>query len=168
MSLTALWPRAATTTTGAPSQRPGGGGTSTTAAQAAEEARAVVGDVIDFSLTPDGWEGAFGFVTMKLHKGAFDGKDLYFVRTDASDESFAQAEELVYVPKLASLTGDGLSAAAYTSSKTPPTTSPPCSPPNRAETITRRHGACTGSRGRPNRACCAPRRRSWTPSGPAR
>ena len=64
---------------------PGSGGTSTSAAQAAEEARAVVGDVIDFSLTPDGWEGAFGFVTMKLHKGAFDGKDLYFVRTDASD-----------------------------------------------------------------------------------
>lgn len=98
---------------GGPVATPGGGGTSTSAAQAAEEARAVVGDVIDFSLTPDGWEGAFGFVTMKLHKGAFDGKDLYFVRTDASDRAFATAEKLVFVPKLATLTGAGLSGTVY-------------------------------------------------------
>lgn len=50
--------------------------TTTSADEAAEQARAVVGDVIDFSLTPDGWEGAFGFVTMKLHRSALDGKDL--------------------------------------------------------------------------------------------
>ncbi|CAN5423521.1 hypothetical protein BH24ACT7_BH24ACT7_22610 [soil metagenome] len=92
----------------------GGDGTTTTSeAQAAEEARAIVGDVVDFALTSDEWSGAFGFVTMRLRRGAFDGNDVYFVRTDASDQSFAQAEELVYVPKLASLTGDGLSAAAY-------------------------------------------------------
>lgn len=95
---------------------PGGspdGTTSTSEAQAAAEARAIVGDVVDFALTSDEWPGAFGFVTMRLREGAFDGNDVYFVRTDASDESFAQAEELVYVPKLASLTGEGLSGAAY-------------------------------------------------------
>jgi len=35
------------------------------------------------------------------------------VRTDTSDEDFASTEELVYVPKLATMTGDGLSGAAY-------------------------------------------------------
>ena len=91
----------------------GGGLTTTTEAQAAEEAEAIVGDVVDFALTSDEWPGAFGFVTMRIRPGAFDGNDVYFVRTDASDESFASSEELVYVPKLASLTGDGLSGAAY-------------------------------------------------------
>ena len=92
---------------------PGGDGTTTSAAQAAEEARPIVGDVVDFALTSDEWQGAFGFVTMRIRTGAFDGNDVYFVRTDASDEAFATAEELVYVPKLATLTGDGLSGAAY-------------------------------------------------------
>lgn len=91
----------------------GGDGTTTSAAQAAEEARAIVGDVVDFALTSDEWPGAFGFVTMRIRAGAFDGNDVYFVRTDASEEDFAVAEELVYVPKLATLTGDGLSGAAY-------------------------------------------------------
>lgn len=89
------------------------GGTTTAQAEADEEARAVVGDVIDFSLTPDGWEGAFGFVTMKLHKGAVDGEDVHFVRTDTSDRNFATAEKLVFVPKLAALTAPGLSGAVY-------------------------------------------------------
>jgi len=92
---------------------PGGSGTGTSAAQAAEEARAIVGDVTDFALTSDEWPGAFGFVTLRVRKGAFDGNDVYFVRTDTSDEDFASTEELVYVPKLATMTGDGLSGAAY-------------------------------------------------------
>lgn len=83
------------------------------AAQAEEEARAIVGDVVDFALTSDEWQGAFGFVTMRVRAGAFNGSDVYFVRTDASDERYATAEELVYVPKLATLTGEGLSGAAY-------------------------------------------------------
>ncbi len=91
----------------------GNGGTTTSLAEAKEQARAVVGDVVDFSLTPDGWEGAFGFVTMKLHKGAFDGKDIHYVRTDASDGDFAKAEKLVFVPKLAGLSAAELSGAAY-------------------------------------------------------
>ncbi|MGI8806625.1 MAG: DUF7482 domain-containing protein [Acidimicrobiales bacterium] len=92
---------------------PGGAGTGTSAAQAAEEARAIVGDVTDFALTSDEWPGAFGFVTLRIRKGAFDGNDVYFVRTDTSDKDFASTEELVYVPKLATMTGDGLSGAAY-------------------------------------------------------
>ncbi|MGQ0618278.1 MAG: DUF7482 domain-containing protein [Acidimicrobiia bacterium] len=88
-------------------------GTTTSVEQATEEARAVVGDVVDFALTSDEWAGAFGFVTMRLRAGAFDGNDVYFVRTDASDQDFASAEELIYVPKLATLTGEGLSGAAY-------------------------------------------------------
>lgn len=50
---------------------------------------------------------------MKLHKGTVDGKDVYFVRTDASDAAFASAEGLVFVPKLAPLAAEGLSGAAY-------------------------------------------------------
>ncbi|MBW3669191.1 MAG: hypothetical protein KY443_08260 [Actinobacteria bacterium] len=94
---------------------PGTGGnvTTTSVEDAKEQARAVVGDVIDFSLTPDGWEGAFGFVTMKLHSGAFDGKDVHFVRTDTSEQAFATAEKLVFVPKLAPLATEALSGAAY-------------------------------------------------------
>ncbi|MGH9185183.1 MAG: DUF7482 domain-containing protein [Acidimicrobiales bacterium] len=93
---------------------PGAGdGTTTSVDQATEEARAVVGDVVDFALTSDEWAGAFGFVTMRLRAGAFDGSDVYFVRTDTSDQDFATAERLVYVPKLAALTADGLSGAAY-------------------------------------------------------
>ncbi|MGH9151471.1 MAG: DUF7482 domain-containing protein [Acidimicrobiales bacterium] len=72
----------------------------------------MVGDVVEFSLTPDGWEGAFGFVTMKLHRGAVDGNDVHYVRTDASDRDFASAERLVFVPKLAGLAAEGLSGAA--------------------------------------------------------
>lgn len=87
--------------------------TATTVEDAAEQARAVVGDVVDFSLTPDGWEGAFGFVTMKLHQGRFAGKDVWFVRTDASDKTFASREELVFVPKLAPLAAPGLAGTIY-------------------------------------------------------
>lgn len=92
---------------------PGAPTTATTAAEAAEQARKVVGDVVDFSLTPDGWAGAFGFVTMKLHQGTFGGKDVHYVRTDTSDTDFAKSEELVFVPKLASLSQKGRSGDVY-------------------------------------------------------
>ncbi len=81
--------------------------------QAADQARAIVGDVVDFALTSDEWPGAFGFVTLRIRAGAFDGNDVYFVRTDASDQAYAETEQVVFVPKLAPLTGDGLSGAAY-------------------------------------------------------
>lgn len=66
------------------------------------EAEVIVDDVIDFTLAPDGrWDGPFGSVTMRLHRGWVNGKDVTFVRTDASDEEFANQEGLVYVPLLA-------------------------------------------------------------------
>lgn len=77
------------------------------------EARKMVGDVIDFQLSSDDWEGPFGFATFRLHQAAFDGNDVYFIRTDASEEQFASDEELVWVPKLAPLTGEGLAGTMY-------------------------------------------------------
>jgi len=72
------------------------------ASPAAEgEARAIVGDVVEFTLTPEGrWPGPFSSVTLRLHAGFFDGEDAWFIRTDASDQAFAEAEGLVYVPLL--------------------------------------------------------------------
>lgn len=72
----------------------------------------IVGDVLDYALTGD-WEGAFGFVTFRLQRGVFNGKDVYFIRTDASDEAFAKAESLVWVPRLAVLASQGPSADAF-------------------------------------------------------
>ncbi len=78
-----------------------------------DEPRAIVGDVIDFELSSDEWEGAFGFVTMRLHKGVVDGKDVFYIRTDASDEAYAKQEELVWVPKLAGLVAAKALGDAY-------------------------------------------------------
>lgn len=67
----------------------------------------IVGDVLDFTLDNDGrWAGHFGSVTMKLHPGYFDGEDAWFIRTDASDNDYATAEQLVYAP----LIGNALKA----------------------------------------------------------
>ena len=87
--------------------------TATTAAAIPPEGKAIIGDVIDFKLASDQWEGSFGSVTLRLHKGAFDGEDVHFIRTDASDQGFATAEKLVWVPKLKPLAADGLSGKAY-------------------------------------------------------
>lgn len=78
-----------------------------------DQAEALIGDLIDFRLTSDEWEGVFGFAKFRLHGGAFDENDVYFIRTDSSDEAFAKAEKLVFVPKLATLTGDGLAGQVY-------------------------------------------------------
>jgi hypothetical protein len=86
---------------------------STTPEEAAEQARAVVADVIDFALSSNEWEGDFGFVTMRLHAGRVDGKNVYYIRTDASDKTFAEEEGLVFVPKLAALATSKLSGAVY-------------------------------------------------------
>ena len=71
------------------------------ATPAAGEPQIIVGDVTDFQLDPGGrWAGHFGSVTLKLHAGFFDGGDAWFIRTDASDRDFAQANGLVSVPLL--------------------------------------------------------------------
>lgn len=72
----------------------------TRAAAASEKGRALVGDVLDHDLRSDRWRGEFGFVTFKLHAGVVDGQPAYFIRTDASDQRFADTEKLVYVPKM--------------------------------------------------------------------
>lgn len=67
----------------------------------ASEPQMIVGDVTDFTLGADGrWAGHFGSVTLKLHPGFYDGGDAWFIRTDASDLAFAEANGLVYVPLL--------------------------------------------------------------------
>ncbi len=81
--------------------------------EAAEQARAIVGDVVDFALASEDWEGEFGFVTLRLHAGRVDGRDVYYIRTDASDEGFAEEQGLVFVPKLAPLATPELAGAVY-------------------------------------------------------
>ncbi len=66
------------------------------------EPQVIVGDVIDFVLDAEGrWDGHFGSVTMTMHPGFHDDGDAWFIRTDASDLDFAEANGLVYVPLLA-------------------------------------------------------------------
>ena len=64
------------------------------------EGRAIVKDVIDFSLKPGDWPGAFGFVTFRLHQGFHDGRIVHYIRTDASDADYAKRHGLVFVPLL--------------------------------------------------------------------
>src|SRR5918995_3687393 len=64
-----------------------------------DQASIIVGDVLDFELRgPFEWNG--GSVTMRLHEALANGEAAYFVRTDASDASFAETEQLVFVPLL--------------------------------------------------------------------
>lgn len=63
----------------------------------------IVGDVVDVSLKPQEWKGPFGSVTMKLHRGLFDGQDVHYIRTDASERTFATKNGLVFVPLLATI-----------------------------------------------------------------
>lgn len=80
---------------------------------ASDGPRAVVGDVVDFALTSEDWEGAFGFVTIRLHAAAVDGADAWFIRTDASDEEYATQEQVVFVPRLRGLVDAGATGVAY-------------------------------------------------------
>ena len=64
-----------------------------------DQASVIVGDVLDFELRgPFEWNG--GSVTMRLHEAFANGEPAWFVRTDASDAAFAEAEQLVFVPLL--------------------------------------------------------------------
>ena len=93
-----------------------------TAVAQRRQGRVVVGDVLDHALFSEDWIGEFGFVTFKLHTASVDGEPAYFIRTDASDRAFADAERLVYVPRLASaLTkgGTGLSQIYLVQNGTP-------------------------------------------------
>lgn len=75
--------------------------TSAFAQEVKGEANPIVGDVVDFVLEPEGrWDAPVGSVTLRMHPGFFEGQDAWFIRTDASDEAFAQQNGLVYVPLL--------------------------------------------------------------------
>lgn len=77
------------------------------------DATAIVGDVLDFALTSDEWQGAFGFVVFRLHRAVVDGKDAFFIRTDTSDQDLATQEKLVWAPKIGGLARRALSGQAY-------------------------------------------------------
>ncbi len=90
------------------------GSTATKSSPASEpEGTPLVADVIDFALSSDEWVGAFGFVTLKLHRAVVDGKDAFFIRTDTSDRTFAGSEGLVFAPKLGALAKPGLSGEMF-------------------------------------------------------
>ncbi len=79
-----------------------------------DEVFVMVGDVMDYSLEPDGWDGPFGWVQFKIHAGHFDGDDIWYIRTDSSDKAHADQEKLVFVPLLANaLTAEGSYAHIY-------------------------------------------------------
>lgn len=80
-----------------------------------DEPEVIVGDVVDFQLDSEGeWPGHFGGVTLTMHPAFYDGGDAWYIRTDASDEEFANSTGLVYVPLLANaLDAEGSFAEIY-------------------------------------------------------
>ncbi|MCI0710459.1 MAG: hypothetical protein L0154_09890 [Chloroflexi bacterium] len=73
------------------------------------------GDVTGFQLESDQWEGAFGSVTFQMHRALYNGEAAYYIRTDASDQAFADANKLVFVPLLnAALAAAGATSHLYT------------------------------------------------------
>jgi hypothetical protein len=63
-------------------------------------ATVLVRDVLDYRLQGDfAWNG--GWVTFRMHEGRVDGEPIWFIRTDASDLTFAESEGLVFAPLLA-------------------------------------------------------------------
>jgi len=89
--------------------------------QAQAQANKLVGDVVDFRLLNDkGWTWPGGWVTMRLHAGMFNGQPVYFVRTDASDQASANAEKVVFAPKLSGATRNNLYGEIYVIDKGAP------------------------------------------------
>jgi hypothetical protein len=73
----------------------------TAAPETTDDVQVLVGDVSDYELDANGrWDGPFGSVTLKIHHGYFDGDDIWHIRTDASDATFASEHGLVFVPLL--------------------------------------------------------------------
>lgn len=70
------------------------------AATGGEGVEVIVKDVLDYTLSSNDWAGDFGSVTFRLHEGLVNGESIYYIRTDASDANYAQAEGMVFVPLL--------------------------------------------------------------------
>jgi hypothetical protein len=86
-----------------------------TGRQIAPNVELLCSDVIAFALNETSWEGAFGSVTFQMHRAWFNGEDVYYVRTDASNQEFATENGLVFVPLLnAALSADGATSQMYT------------------------------------------------------
>jgi hypothetical protein len=94
-------------------EAPSESGRAPAAAPEEVQGEAIVGDVIDFALTSEEWEGDFGWVKLRLHRGVFEGSDALFIRTDTSDQDFAAAEGLVWAPKLGELLPAELAGNIY-------------------------------------------------------
>lgn len=84
-----------------PTAGAGGGGSAPTPTVAAtEEVEVMAQDVLEYLLESDEWSGQYGSVTFRLHEGVYNGEPIYYIRTDASDQTYAEANGLVYVPLL--------------------------------------------------------------------
>jgi hypothetical protein len=70
-----------------------------------DDVTVMVHDVLEYSLTPEGWEGPYGSVTFRLHQAWHNGEAVYHIRTDASEPAFAEEVGLVYVPLLNAAAG---------------------------------------------------------------
>ena len=66
-----------------------------------EGGKVMAADVIDYVLDTDEWSGQFGSVTFFMHHALYNGEDVYHIRTDASDQAFAEEVGLTFVPLLA-------------------------------------------------------------------
>ncbi len=82
-------------------------------AEAGGEVEVLVKDVLDYALESDAWPGAFGSVTFRLHEGRVGGEPIYFIRTDASDPTYAEQEGLVFVPLLNTANGADVANRLY-------------------------------------------------------
>ena len=75
----------------------------------------LVGDVVGFQLESDLWAGDFGSVTFQMHQALYDGQPVYYIRTDASSDTFAAENKLVWVPLLnAAIVAEGATSRLYT------------------------------------------------------
>ena len=75
----------------------------------------LIGDVLGFQLSSNAWEGAFGSVTFRMHTALYNGEQVYYIRTDASDAEYAATNRLVHVPLLTSATrAEGATRKLYT------------------------------------------------------
>lgn len=63
-------------------------------------AHAIASDVLDFQLNSEDWPGNFGWVEFRLHEAVHEGQPVHYIRTDASDETFARENGLVWMPLL--------------------------------------------------------------------
>jgi len=89
------------------------GGGSPAASPGATTGTAIVGDVLDHALTSSDWDGAFGWVRLRIHPAVVDGGEAWYIRTDASDEAYARREGLVFVPRIAGLAAEGSVGDAF-------------------------------------------------------